>query len=377
MTDATDYRLLLEDPRFRTWVLSGPEAEAPYWEQWLAADPSREAAVTQARAVLLALEGTPVQASDQYVAQKVGQALTMAKRQEDLFSAESQADIRPLMQYWLGQRRVLAAAATVLLLLGAGWVFLLTNKEIKLGGIYSEQTAQAGATNQLVEVVNEQSQPRVVSLPDGSSIVLQQHSRISYPSAFDGPKREVYLAGEAFFEVAKNAEKPFFVYANELVTKVLGTSFSVRAYADSATVDVAVKSGKVSVFAQTDKDVSMLKDSRELTGMVLLPNQQAVFQRSEVRLVRNLVHTPTLLALPIENQNFEFTEIPLSQVFATFEKAYGVEIVYDEELMAHCSITAKLGDEPLFTKLKWICAITEASYEVTDGQIIFTGKSCR
>lgn len=377
MNDATDYRILLEDPRFRAWVLNGPDADATHWEQWLAADPSREAAVTKARAVLLALEGTPVQASEQYVAQKVGQALTMAKRREDRLTEESHADIRPLRQRELGSRRMWAAAATVLLLLGAGWVFQLTNKETKLGGIYSEQTAQAGVTNQLVEVVNEQSQPRVVTLPDGSSIVLQQHSRISYPSAFDGPKREVYLAGEAFFEVAKNAEKPFFVYANELVTKVLGTSFSVRAYADSATVDVAVKSGKVSVFAQTDKDVSMLKDSRELTGMVLLPNQQAVFQRSEVRLVRNLVHTPTLLALPIENQNFEFTETPLFQVFATFEKAYGVEIVYDEELMAHCSITAKLGDEPLFTKLKWICAITEATYEVTDGQILFTGKACR
>ena len=377
MTDATDYRILLEDPHFRAWVLNGPDADAAYWEQWLAVDPTREAAATQARAVILSLAGTPVQASDQYVAQKVGQALMVAKRREDVLTEESRADIRPLRQSLLGQRKVWAAAATVLLLLGAGWVFLLTNKETKLGGIYSEQTAQAGATNRLVEVVNEQAQPRMVSLPDGSSIVLQQHSRISFPSAFDGPKREVYLNGEAFFEIAKDAEKPFFVYANELVTKVLGTSFSIRAYADSATVNVVVKSGKVSVFAQTDKDVSMLKDSRELTGMVLHPNQQAIFQRSEVRLVRDLVDTPTLLALPIENQKFEFTETPLSQVFATFEKAYGVDIVYDEELMARCSITAKLGDEPLFTKLKWICAITEATYEVTDGQIIFAGKACR
>lgn len=328
MTDATNYQPLLEDPRFRAWVFDG--SDDAYWQQWVADDPSRQEARNLARAVLTALEGNPVPVSDQYVEKKVGQALANAKHRESLHVDVSDNPIRLLRGYMFEKRMMWAVAATVLLLLGVGWVFQQGGIKKQHGGIYFEQTARAKMKGELVEVFNGQSQPRLVSLPDGSSIVLQPHSRISYTLAFSGSKREVYLVGEAFFEIAKDAEKPFFVYANELVTKVLGTSFSVRAYADSATVDVAVKSGKVSVFAQTDKDVSILKGSRELTGMVLLPNQQAIFQRSEVRLMRNLVPTPALLATPIENQNFEFTETPLSQVFATFEKAYGVDIVYNE-----------------------------------------------
>lgn len=182
---------------------------------------------------------------------------------------------------------------------------------------------------------------------------------------------------KAFFQVAKDPAKPFFVYANELVTKVLGTSFNVRAYESDKNVVVEVKTGKVSVFSQSDKMVSGQKTTRELTGLILTPNQQVTYLRQEIRLIRSLVEVPTVISMPEENQHFEFSRIPIAQVFATLEKAYGVDIIFDEELMAYCTLTASLGKETLFKKLEWICAATGSEFEVVDGQILITSNGCK
>ncbi len=366
-----DLLVLLNDPTFRRWVLDDSVADAKTWETWQAEDSTRRLLVEQARSVLLQLRGAPLPMSDGYVALKLQQALVEAKRREAVLTAELP---RRRLRWGAVAGRV---AASIVLVLGLGWgaFRLLTNSGS--ASAYERQVGQVRQHQELVEVRNDQAKPKLVQLADGSSIILRPHSRLSYPTRFASQKREVYLTGEAFFEVAKNPEQPFFVYSSDLIIKVLGTSFSVKGFAEDPQVVVVVKTGKVSVFAQADQRASQLKANRELAGLVLTPNQQVTFQREEMRLVRSLVARPTLLAIPIEAQRFEFNATPLSEVFATLQKAYGVSIVFDEELVTGCTITASLGDEPLFEKLRWICAITEATYEMTDGQIIVSAKPCQ
>ncbi|MEO6684560.1 MAG: FecR domain-containing protein, partial [Dyadobacter sp.] len=229
----------------------------------------------------------------------------------------------------------------------------------------------------IIEVVNENNKVKYVQLPDGSSVVLRKNSRISYNKKFDADKRVVVLSGEAFFEVTKDPARPFFVYANELVTKVLGTSFSIKADKNDKNVLVAVKSGKVSVFSSTDKHVKEYQNGTKLSALLLTSNQQVTFERSKSRLVRSSVTGSILLNIPIENQKFIYSETPVSEVFASLEKAYGIDIEYNEQIMSHCSITATLGDEPLDNKLKWICAILEANYQISENKISITGNSCQ
>ncbi|GAA4394487.1 FecR family protein [Nibrella viscosa] len=365
MNNSTYLDQLLENARFRAWVLGEQPDDTAYWLAWMDNDLARQEAVQQARQLLTGLQGKPVDLSDQHINSRIQQALTQAKEQENEAVAT-----RPLYPQW---RYGWVAAAVVLLLAGFG-LFRYQTREA--AAVYTRQVSEAGEETLVEEVVNRSAQPRHIRLPDNSSVVLRPNSRLRFPKHFDAAKREVYLTGEAFFEVTRHPEQPFFVYANELVTKVLGTSFSVRAYEKDPNVVVVVKTGKVSVFAQADQVSQELRNNHELTGMVLAPNQQAVFQRAEVRLMRSIVDNPKPVAQTIESQTFEFESTPIAQVFAALEKAYGVDIVFDEDAMANCSITAKLGDEPLFDKLKWICTITEASYEVTDGQIIVSGKPC-
>lgn len=363
------YQALLTNSRFVAWALGEAPQDDGYWQTWQANDPGRRELVAQARLTLLTLRGRPVTLSDEHVAEQVEQALAEAKRQEGQ-TAQPPVVVRPLWQRpWL-------AAASVLVLLGIGWMSYTLTQNTRPNA-YQQQVISAGQTALLQEVVNQSTSVRHVRLPDGSSVLLRANSRLSFPKQFAGARREVYLSGEAFFEVSKNPQQPFFVYADELVTKVLGTSFSVRAYPTDTDVKVVVKTGRVSVFARTDAEATRLRTNTELAGTLLLPNQQATFDRSQGEVVRTNLPKPALLDMPIEEQSFTYRATPVAEVLTDLEKAYGVDVVFDPNVLAQCSITATLGDEPLFKKLDWICAVLDASYTVNGDQIRITAKPCQ
>ncbi len=274
--------------------------------------------------------------------------------------------------------RALAAAASVALLTTA-WFFYDKNLPNTEGGQSVYQELVKKAETPLLEVFNEKDKPQLVILADSSSVLLQKGSRLSYPKSFDGvSKRIVYLSGEAFFEVAKNPEKPFMVYANELVAKVLGTSFNVKAYSGDKDVIVTVKTGRVKVSSNSETKENEAFSSRNTEGVVLVPNQQIVFNRNDAQILRSLVKTPVLQELPtFQKLSFEFDDTPITQVFERLEKAYGVDIIYDEELIKSCRLTATMTDEHLFEKLKLICLTIEADYEIIDAQIVIRSKGCK
>jgi ferric-dicitrate binding protein FerR (iron transport regulator) len=209
-------------------------------------------------------------------------------------------------------------------------------------------------------------------MPDGSKAVLKPNSRLSYNESFAGPVREVYLSGEAFFDVRKNPRKPFLVYANGLIIKVLGTSFEVKAYEKDKQVTVMVKTGRVSVFAHQ----AMKNQDPETKGLVLTSNQKAIFGKEDEHLSRTLVERPTLLLSSRELEQFSFNNAPIDQIFTALEKAYGVDIVFDEEVMTNCFLTTSLTNETLFEKLDIICEGLESTYKVVDAQVIISSKGC-
>lgn len=93
---------------------------------------------------------------------------------------------------------------------------------------------------------------RLLRLPDGSKVWVNQDTKIEYPEIFEGNTRNVTLEGEAYFEVAKDASKPFIITSGTITTTVLGTSFSITSYKCQAP-EVRVRTGKVKVATNTDK----------------------------------------------------------------------------------------------------------------------------
>ncbi len=196
-------------------------------------------------------------------------------RIEDTMSAEEQESPKRRL---VGQQ-LWPIAASVALLLALGWLLRSYNQTDQL----LPSASTSNQRQEWVEATNEADKTMRLQLSDGSTIQLEKNSRLKYPKEFTGTTREVYLTGEAFFEIEKNPKKPFLVYTNGLITKVLGTSFYIRAALDSPQVTVSVKSGRVSVYA----DKPSPTQDPEAEGVVLTPNQQAVFQRKEATISKS------------------------------------------------------------------------------------------
>jgi transmembrane sensor len=219
---------------------------------------------------------------------------------------------------------------------------------------------------------NKGVEPTHVALADGTQIVLRPGSKISFLEAFDKPKREIFLEGEAFFEVAHDVNRPFFVYTNEVTTKVLGTSFTIRALPKDKNITVAVKTGKVSVY--THQDVS--KERSKPSETILTPNQQIVYNREENKVSRMLVSVPEIIKPKEEVRRMRFEEASVIEIFTALEEIYGVDIVFDEKLLAACTLTTSISDGTIYNRLDIICKAIGATYTVEETQIVVSGLGC-
>lgn len=357
---------ILDEP-FRQWVLFPTPATETFWQKWVAENPDKFNTIQEARQVVQALRVQHQPLSDIEILSNVHKTAAQ-------FQAE---EIKLQPEKWYYQNWAKMAAAVLLLLISSLGLYY---RSLPAGEpVYTARIS--AASNLLIEKINRADAPMNIRLSDGSLVTLHKGSKISYNPAFKGRTREVYLSGEAFFQIAKNPSKPFLVYANELVTKVLGTSFRIKAYPADAVVSVEVKTGRVSVFTTADPDIVQKATNRELDGIVLTPNQRVTFSRKEVRLAKSIVEKPAINQTEVAAANpskyFEFSDTPVSEVFAALEMSYNIDIIYDEELMQHCPLTASLGNQSFFEKLTIICKAIEARYEILDGQVVIYGKDCK
>ncbi|WP_375448248.1 FecR domain-containing protein [uncultured Fibrella sp.] len=361
------------DDHFRQWVKQPHGPSSRYWHTYLANHPEQADLIQQAADLVRKLSEATAALSESPNA--VDEATIWSNIREQVLAQEDRRQSPFLTRHRSTGRRWLMVAASVLTVIGVGWWLQrsyspqATNKTGQLANTHLQRH---------VDQTNIAEKPRLISLPDGSSVLLQKGSHLRYPKQFSGGKRMVYLTGEAFFEVAKDAKHPFFVYANELVTKVLGTSFTVKAYASDKNVVVTVRSGRVAVFTQSDKNRNQKISSPTLDGVVLTRNQQLVFARQPVRLSAPKGITPAVArdVFVLNQASFLFDATPVSEVFALLEKTYGISIVYDKETLGKCRLTADLTDEPLADKMLIICKSIEATYTITDTQLAVSGPGC-
>lgn len=222
-------------------------------------------------------------------------------------------------------------------------------------------------------IENNSGESKEILLPDGSTVTLASNSVLQYQEDFNRTDRKIQLSGEAFFNIAHNAEKPFYAFANEVVTKVLGTSFNIVAYPDDLNVTVSVKTGKVSVYTRSDEK-GRLADQEE--DLILTPNQQAVYSRNEQKVSRTLVKEPLPVIAEEKMGRVRFEEAPVSEVFEALERMYNIEIRFDEAIFSRCSITTSVSGRDMFERIDVICEIIGASYRVDDTAIVISGTGC-
>ncbi len=355
MDSYNDFKVedFLENPSFRHWVYgTATRAEENFWVDFLVRYPEADEAISQAKYMLHSFEQPALDPSDTYVRERSNEIINKLSPQTPVYQ----------LPWW--RRNIAVAVFVAMGTLAGSWIYWKSQSEVKV-----EMTqAVAPLTQQKAGweiVANASERIKLVLLPDGSSLLLQPKSQIEFPSSFETDKREVVLRGEGFFEVKKNKKQPFYVYANEVITKVTGTSFNIRAFDADEEVKVTVKTGSVAVYK---------KEQKQTPSMIVLPRQQATFERQDYSLHLKNVLLPELSSL--EKETFSYVHTPIKEVFEKLSKTYGVPFQYDSDALKHCSLTAVLDDRPLQEKLDLICVAIEATYEYRDGQVAIHGKGC-
>lgn len=360
------------DPVFRQWVLAPTRETDVIWKNWLAENPEMSGKVNQAKAVVMSLKVKEPEISNLEIAEIVNDTITKARPGKAGAAEFKDFHFSPFYKkIWF------KIAASLTLILFVGWLAKTHLKRMEVAQHPGKLKTFAVENGDFVEKINTTRSPLLVTLEDGSKITLAPESKLRYAKKFSEIKREVYLTGEAFFDIRKDANRPFFVYANELVTKVLGTSFIIKAYQASKEVTVEVKTGRVSVFPKSDPELKSKENNHELEGIVLSPNQKIIYARDQVRMVKTLVEKPEIIVSKANTPQFIFEDVPATEAFDAIGKAYGIDILYDEELLKDCPLTAILENQTLHDKLTIICKAIEATYVILDGQIVIHGKGCK
>lgn len=212
----------------------------------------------------------------------------------------------------------------------------------------------------MIEISTQKGERRQLALADGSTIWLNAESTIKYPEAFDGNTREVYLDGEAYFDVAKNPSKPFKVHTNDVTTQVLGTSFNVLAYKEQPNIAVALDEGKVA-----------LSYGNETVD--LEPGTKASFDKKTHHFNKTVITNKHNLW---RNNIIDFDNITLAQAAQTIERWYGKKVVIENVNLQGCRITASFNNPTIDDVLEIISSTLSLQVEEKDGVYYLKGEIC-
>ncbi|MCF6404385.1 FecR domain-containing protein [Chitinophaga filiformis] len=198
-----------------------------------------------------------------------------------------------------------------------------------------------------------------VVLSDGSTVHLNAFSRLRFPFSFDGKTREVYLEGEAYFDIAANASQPFIVHTAQTSVRVLGTAFNVNAYADSMVVTSLVQG---SVMTKVEED----------EGVVLKPGTESIYRKGYSQQTGIFDEAITLAWRKGE---YVYYNKPLGTLDAILFHWYGKQLSFEDPLLANKMLTGVIErNQPVTDFLESLDKTSGITYRITDDKIYLRSK---
>ena len=246
-------------------------------------------------------------------------------RQLDKENGVERGQIRPLQtRPWTALSRTFRIAASVLVVMGIAFYFWKHNGLARFGNT--------------VSVVTGKGERKEIKLPDGSTVWLNESSKMEYPRHFAAHQRKVVLLdGEAYFDIKRDESKPFFVAASGTTTRVLGTAFNIRSYHFLKSILVTVTRGKV----QVERAGGAVGPERK----ILLPNEQVSYDVKTREITKVNVNSANAVAwkegrLLFDNESF-------ANVIAILENKFDVKIQAEESIREyHMSAEFASTDSP-------------------------------
>lgn len=202
------------------------------------------------------------------------------------------------------------------------------------------------------------SEVRTVTLEDGTVVYLNANSKLIYPEKFEGNARAVSLEGEAFFEVARNPNKPFRITSGKISTEVLGTSFNINSTEDEALVTVVT--GKVRVMNEKNKEI------------LLTPGEQGIYSKDQLR--KQLTSDENFLSW--KTNVLVFNNTPISKVIDNINRHYHQHIKLESGSLTGCTLSSRYEKQSLEAILSELQLLFALEIERTNKLVIIKGKGC-
>lgn len=231
------------------------------------------------------------------------------------------------------------------------------------------------------EIVMSPGSKTKIQLPDGTSVWVNACSKIKYAGGLHDKKREVYLEGEAYFEVKRDPSRPFIVHTSGIDIRVLGTGFNVKAYASEPTIEATLIHGSIEVINQNQPTA---------THVLLKPHEKLIytktkeFTETQKQDKRSLTKDFVINIAPISSikpisdiketswiyDKLIFEDERLEDLAIRLERWYGVHITIETPKMKDYRISGTFVNETLEEALKELQMLTPFSYELKNKDII-------
>jgi len=304
------------DPEFRSWVLSPDEETKAYWETFLEKNPEKYADMELARKTLLNLSRNVSEISENRIEDiwstinKVINDPREEKAEKRIIAISSESTLRrfdhrqPRVYYQSGHQ-FYRVAGILVLAFALGILFNLTHQNpgqesVAVPLVYEQHAVPPGVKSNL-------------TLQDGSKVILNSGSTLRYVKNFETDRRELFLKGEAYFEVAKDSLRPFIVHTGPVSTTALGTSFNITAY-DKEPLGVALLTGRVNA----------VLDFGETHQVDLYPGEGLNVKVENGSHRKHRILEGNVLAWTRKTILFEKT--PMEEAIRVLENWYGVKI---------------------------------------------------
>ena len=328
-----DIEDFLQDEFFVSWVINPNKESDHFWNQWISTYPEKHTVVEQAKELVKSIKYKEEQRLSEAEYTQVFESVLKANRERNNRSFIWQL------------KHTMRLAATIALLIAAAIVLVLN--PVSSGDVQSVK---------MLVAKTEPGQKRTIKLSDGTTVMLNAGSSLVYPELFSDSSRMVTLFGEAFFDVEKDPSRPFEIESNNLITRVLGTSFNVRSYPEEATVSVAVMTGRVEVKGETGK------------SEILLPEDMGIFDVETGAIEKSHFDETSWIGwtkgiLVFDNQT-------LPEIFKELENWYGVKIEVQKGMKLEGRYSGQYLNKSLEVILEGISYTSHFKYSINQKTIL-------
>jgi transmembrane sensor len=264
-----------------------------------------------------------------------------------------------------------AAACTIILITG---YFLLKGKN-----------GPANSPAQFETIVTRAGSKTLINLPDSSTVLLNSASRFGYNKTFGVGGREMELAGEAYFDIRKNAEAPLIIHAGNVIIRVLGTTFNVRANPEDSYVEATLIKGSIEVSLRTDPERKILLRPNE--KIMIRKNENLPADKMKDSLRRNnneMIAVTKIEPDPSDSSYVEtvwtkdkmiFHKELFTSLAKKMERWYNVRIILSDAGLNDMEFTGSLEKESLQEALNALQHLARFNYKIEGNTVTVTEKN--